>query len=48
MDPIVNGAVDFYSRHPISLDIILAKLRTARGHLEGARPESCSHMTRPL
>jgi cyclopropane fatty-acyl-phospholipid synthase-like methyltransferase len=29
----------FYSRHPISADIILAKLQAARGHLDGVRPE---------
>jgi len=31
--------VYFYDRHPISLDIILAKLRTSRGHLDGLRPD---------
>ena len=29
----------FYDRHPISLDIILAKLRASRGHLEGLQPD---------
>jgi sarcosine/dimethylglycine N-methyltransferase len=29
----------FYDRHPISCDIILAKLRAARGHLDDVRPE---------
>jgi cyclopropane fatty-acyl-phospholipid synthase-like methyltransferase len=29
----------FYDRHPISCDIILAKLRASRGHLEAVRPE---------
>lgn len=29
----------FYSRHPISADIILAKLQAARGHLRDVRPE---------
>ncbi|WP_186294086.1 class I SAM-dependent methyltransferase [Bradyrhizobium guangdongense] len=29
----------FYNRHPISCDIILAKLRASRGHLDGLRPE---------
>jgi sarcosine/dimethylglycine N-methyltransferase len=29
----------FYDRHPISRDIILAKLRASRGHLDGLRPE---------
>jgi cyclopropane fatty-acyl-phospholipid synthase-like methyltransferase len=29
----------FYDRHPISCDIILAKLRASRGHLDAVRPE---------
>lgn len=29
----------FYSRHPISADIIVAKLQAARGHLRDVRPE---------
>lgn len=29
----------FYNRHPISCEIILAKLRASRGHLDGLRPE---------
>jgi ubiquinone/menaquinone biosynthesis C-methylase UbiE len=32
-------AIYFYTRHPISAAIILAKLRTARGGLEGVRPD---------
>src|SRR5262245_14797139 len=31
--------VYFYDRHPISSDIILAKLRASRGHLDGLRPD---------
>ena len=31
--------VYFYDRHPISLDIILSKLRASRGHLDGLRPD---------
>jgi sarcosine/dimethylglycine N-methyltransferase len=31
--------VYFYDRHPISLDIILAKLRASRGHLDDLRPD---------
>jgi len=31
--------VFFYDRHPISLDIILAKLRASRGHLDDLRPD---------
>ncbi|MCK1360539.1 class I SAM-dependent methyltransferase [Bradyrhizobium sp. 199] len=29
----------FYNRHPISLDIIVTKLRASRGHLDDLRPE---------
>src|SRR3954471_2859358 len=29
----------FYDRHPISCDIILAKLRTSRGHIDDLRPD---------
>src|SRR6266404_1016797 len=29
----------FYSRHPISADIIATKLQAARGHLRDVRPE---------
>ena len=32
-------AIFFYSRHPISAEIILSKLRTSRGKLDGLRPE---------
>ena len=32
-------AIYFYTRHPISAAIILAKLREARGHLDGVRPD---------
>jgi sarcosine/dimethylglycine N-methyltransferase len=32
-------AIFFYSRHPITAEIILAKLRAARGNLDGPRPE---------
>jgi sarcosine/dimethylglycine N-methyltransferase len=35
----IRSAVDFYERHPISLEIILSKLRTSRGHLDNLRPE---------
>jgi sarcosine/dimethylglycine N-methyltransferase len=28
-------AIFFYSRHPITAEIILAKLRAARGNLDG-------------
>jgi cyclopropane fatty-acyl-phospholipid synthase-like methyltransferase len=43
MNPVqadeIGSAVDFYSRHPISCEIILARLRAARGSLDGVRPE---------
>jgi sarcosine/dimethylglycine N-methyltransferase len=35
----IRSAVDFYARHPISAEIILAKLKDARGHLDDVRPE---------
>src|SRR3954469_5329590 len=35
----VSQTVYFYDRHPISCEIILAKLRASRGHLDGLRPE---------
>jgi hypothetical protein len=38
--------VYFYDRHPISLDIILAKLRASRGHLDVCGQMICFHMTR--
>ena len=31
----IRSAIDFYERHPISCDIILAKLKASRGHLDG-------------
>jgi sarcosine/dimethylglycine N-methyltransferase len=35
----INSAIDFYSRHPISADIVLAKLQQARGNLDDLKPE---------
>jgi sarcosine/dimethylglycine N-methyltransferase len=35
----IRSAVDFYDRHPISAQIILAKLEAARGTVEGLRPD---------
>src|SRR5690242_6328431 len=39
MGDATSQTVYFYDRHPISCDIILAKLRDRRGHLEGLRPD---------
>jgi SAM-dependent methyltransferase len=38
MNPPIRSAVDFYERHPISCEIILAKLTASRGHLDGLTP----------
>ena len=35
----IRSAIDFYGRHPISAQIILAKLSAARGTLEGLQPD---------
>jgi sarcosine/dimethylglycine N-methyltransferase len=35
----IRSAIDFYDRHPISAQIILAKLEAARGTLEGLKPD---------
>lgn len=35
----IRSAIDFYDRHPISAQIVLAKLQAARGTLEGLQPE---------
>jgi sarcosine/dimethylglycine N-methyltransferase len=39
MNDATSQTVYFFSRHPISCDIILAKLQASRGHLDGLRPE---------
>ena len=39
MSNATSQTVYFYDRHPISCDIILAKLSASRGHLDGLRPE---------
>jgi ubiquinone/menaquinone biosynthesis C-methylase UbiE len=39
MSDAASQVVYFYDRHPISCEIILAKLRASRGHLDGLRPE---------
>lgn len=35
----IRSAVDFYKRHPISAQLILAKLQAARGNLDDLRPD---------
>lgn len=35
----VRSAIDFYERHPISADIIRAKLKAARGNLDDVAPD---------
>jgi ubiquinone/menaquinone biosynthesis C-methylase UbiE len=35
----IRSAIDFYERHPISCDIILARLSASRGHLDDLCPE---------
>ncbi|MBR1120470.1 methyltransferase domain-containing protein [Bradyrhizobium lablabi] len=35
----IRSAIDFYDRHPISAQIILAKLEATRGTLEGLQPD---------
>ena len=39
MNDATSQTVYYYSRHPISCDIILAKLQASRGHLDGLRPD---------
>ena len=39
MSTEIRTAVDFYERHPISCEIILAKLKASRGHLDGLTPD---------
>ena len=39
MDTEIRSAIDFYERHPISSEIILAKLKASRGHLNDITPE---------
>ncbi len=35
----IRSAVDFYNRHPITAEIVLAKLQQSRGHLDNLTPE---------
>ena len=39
MNTEICSVIDFYERHPISREIILAKLKTSRGHLDHISPE---------
>jgi sarcosine/dimethylglycine N-methyltransferase len=39
MSDAASQTIYYYNQHPISCDIILAKLRASRGHLDGLRPE---------
>jgi sarcosine/dimethylglycine N-methyltransferase len=39
MSDATSQTIYYYDRHPISYDIILAKLRASRGHLDDLRPE---------
>ena len=39
MNDATSQTVYFYNRHPISCEIILAKLRASRGDLDGLRPD---------
>ena len=39
MSTEIRSAVDFYERHPISCEIILAKLKASRRHLDGLTPD---------
>jgi sarcosine/dimethylglycine N-methyltransferase len=39
MSTEIRSAIDFYERHPISSEIILAKLNACRGHLNDIAPE---------
>lgn len=39
MTDTITSAIDFYEKHPISADIVIAKVRDARGNLDGVAPE---------
>jgi hypothetical protein len=39
MNPHIRSAIDFYERHPISCEIILARLEASRGHLDDLEPD---------
>ena len=39
MNTEIHSAIDYYERHPISFEIILAKLNASRGNLDNIAPE---------
>lgn len=39
MTDTITSAIDFYEKHPISADIVIAKVRDMRGSLDGVAPE---------
>lgn len=39
MTDTVTSAIDFYEKHPISADIVIAKVKESRGSLVGVAPE---------
>ena len=39
MSTEIHSAIDYYERHPISFEIILAKLNASRGNLDNVAPE---------
>lgn len=39
MSDEIRSAIDFYEKHPISAEIVIAKVRAERGSLEGLKPE---------
>ena len=39
MNTEIRSVIDFYEHHPISREIILAKLKSSRGHLDNISPE---------
>jgi ubiquinone/menaquinone biosynthesis C-methylase UbiE len=43
MNPEIRSTIDYYERHPISAEIILAKLNASRGHLDDGPEELFPH-----
>jgi hypothetical protein len=46
MSAEICSAIDYYERHPISSEIILAKLNASRGHLNEIALRNCFHTTK--